>query len=104
MHSDMESILRCYTEEAVSKSRKIQGAGKKGRRRNCDDEENKKAPTKVHLPTLIEKEVEKIVENISDEQLLKELNRRKARKFRLAGAMKRKDENEDSQIVGAPKA
>ena len=32
MHDDMECILKCYTEEAVSKSRKSKGAGKKNKK------------------------------------------------------------------------
>jgi hypothetical protein len=81
MHDDATSILRCYTDEVVSKSRKNEKvvAGAK------EDED-----TKISTDSLTK---------VSDEDLIKELARRKADRFRLSGSMKRVD---DSDISGIP--
>ena len=97
MHDDMECILKCYTEEAVSKSRKIKGAGKKNKKRNHPESTEDKNDAKMTdvAPTSSKSTSSSNnanpLEHYSDDQLLKEIVRRKAQKFRLAGAMKRLD-------------
>lgn len=97
MHDDMESILKCYTEEAVSKSRKNKGAGKKNKKRNHPDSNDDQNDAKMTdmAPTSSDSTSTdnnaNPLEQFSDDQLLKEIVRRKSQKFRLAGAMKRLD-------------
>ncbi len=81
MHDDATSILRCYTDEVVSKSRK----NAKVSTRVVDNED-----TKISTDSLTK---------ISEDELIKELARRKADRFRLSGSMKRAD---DSDMSGIP--
>ncbi len=115
MHDDMESILKCYTEEAVSKSRKIKGPGRKikgfnqnGRpdsekrdsNNNFDGKGGIKSEGDININGSSESRnsSSKQLSEWSDEELLKEITRRKAHRFRLAGAMKRMDNNEPHDI------
>jgi len=106
MHEDMTAILKCYTEEAVSKSRKNPGAGKKNKRK-----QNNQRPQAGDKTTEVQLESDnrgcepirdsgrgRLLSSISDEELLKEIVRRKASSFRLSGAMKRIDETDDDPI------
>lgn len=102
MHDDMTAILKCYTEEAVSKSRKAKGPGRKHRRNNENEKQNEIA-NNTSTPVKLESEEDSkdnatgLLSALSDDQLLKELARRKANHFRLAGAMKRLDNKDGSR-------
>ena len=82
MHDDMTAILKCYTEEAVSKSRKAKGPGRKHRRNNENEKQNEIA-TNTSAPVKLESEEDSkdnatgLLSALSDDQLLKELARRK---------------------------
>ena len=103
MHEDMESILKCYTEEAVSKSRKIKGPGRKKKKYNQKEPDSENHDTNNHGDgkggensrenikgsTDVDMSSSKQLSEWSDDELLKEITRRKANRFRLAGAMKR---------------
>jgi hypothetical protein len=108
MHDDMTGILKSYTEEALSKSRKEQGPGKKSKKRKHDIvcETGQSPPLKN--PDGIE---EKIVDmnlpvnlsNASEDDLLRELAKRRAAKYKTYGAMKSDDrivEGTDTDLTG----
>jgi len=101
MHDDLQGILRCYTEEAVSKSRKNnKGQGKrKNREQTSDVVKNKNETTEVmEKADIIDPSKvshSQALSDFTDKELVKEVARRKAHKFRLAGAMKRLDDDED---------
>lgn len=82
MHDDATSILRCYTDEVVSKSRK-----NNNQEVMCSaDQENLKRTTS------------EVLGEVTEEDLVKELARRKADRFRLSGSMKRVDDGDESGI------
>jgi tRNA(Ile)-lysidine synthase TilS/MesJ/selenocysteine lyase/cysteine desulfurase len=120
MHDDATAILRSYTEEALAKSRRENHVKKRpnwndhpnGKKAKSDSQENstdaggnqqtKKAP--LVLTSLASsdstkaKETEsKLLAGASEEELLRELTRRRADRFRLAGSMKRLEDNDDDQ-------
>lgn len=80
MHDDATAILRCYTEDVVSKSRKKVYAGE------ISDSERLQNKKMTH----------RILDGVADEDLVKELARRKAAAFRLSGAMKRLEDDADA--------
>jgi len=83
LHDDMTSILHCYTEQTLSKSRKKNHTRKRGREedgRNQYDAEERHSADPEALKSLA---------NFSDDDLVLELAKRKAEQYRLAGAMKR---------------
>ena len=103
MHDDMTSILRCYTEEAVSKSRKNKGAGKKNKKRNHQQSNDMVSHTEeVSKRPNNNDDCATPLAQFSDDQLMKEIVRRKSQKFRLAGAMKRLDDVPENtvEVVG----
>ncbi|GKY96059.1 hypothetical protein MPSEU_000566100 [Mayamaea pseudoterrestris] len=83
MHEESTAILRCYTEETLARSRKVQ---KRDRSPDLDESRTKKFRVD---------EMESKLRDASDEALILEIARRKAAKFHLAGAMKQKDVAED---------
>lgn len=104
MHDDASAILHCYTEEVVSKSRKDQ------KRKQPRDEDVVNFTTKN--TTFNKEDTEKsgllnevvsakasvsgpLFDGVSDEELVKELARRKASRFKLAGAMGRSLDDDD---------
>lgn len=89
MHGDMEPILHGYTEQVVAKARRrlVPFQNKK------DEESDRK--DSVELPKSV------ILADASDEDLVRELARRKAERHRLAGAMKRLDESDSEKLVAA---
>ncbi len=99
MHDDMTSILKCYTEEAVSKSRKNKGPGKQ----NKNQEEKRLKLELNEINTTLEDEDSgsgSPLSSYTDEQLVKEMARRKSHRFRLAGAMRRiGNDNDESMDV-----
>lgn len=85
MHDDSTAILRSYTEEALAKSRKG-NKGKKSRdatnanlKTDEDAQSEKKTDTTQNSPSSLE--------DASEEELIRELARRRAERFRLNGAM-----------------
>lgn len=89
MHDDTTAILRSYTEEAVAKSRrgpkgkKAEVAvigGETGDEKKVDDHQNI-----AHLHTNLSSPAP--LQELSDDDLIRELARRRADRFRLAGAM-----------------
>ena len=99
MHDDMSSILRGYTEEAVSKSRKVPHNGKK--------KQNKVDMTKAVASSMTPGAATKVsaaevpdnlgsnafvfaadnpLTSFSDDQLMMEVARRKARQYRKSTA------------------
>lgn len=95
MHGDLEPILHGYTEDVVSKSRRrlVPQKGKKG----DDGEEKKDSEVESAAPTTM-------LADASDEDLIRELARRKAERHRLAGAAKRLDETAANASAVAAKA
>jgi len=123
MHDDSTAILRCYTEEAVAKSRKIPNPGgkekekmkMKGRkhgRENSggDGRENGDGGNGVSVVRSVAEEGAARVESgaagavfslsdLSDDDLVKELARRKAERHKLSGAMKKVEWRRKDDIV-----
>jgi len=119
MHDDATAILRCYLEEALAngkketghKGGKKDGKGRKGKRGAArvvseekkgdqDDVEAKDtkpaaAPDEGHD----QKRLKTALAEASEEDLMRELARRKAERFRLAGAMKRLEQEDDGGPV-----
>jgi tRNA(Ile)-lysidine synthase TilS/MesJ len=99
MHDDSTDILRSYTEEALAKSRKENQ--KKHRpaflprepnrsKSNEESEEKKEGPFECSDET----PTSTALSDYSEDELVKELARRRVEKYRLAGAMKRTDDDE----------
>ncbi len=102
MHDDMTAILKCYTEEAVSKSRKNRGSGKKNKKRSRDESNEVAKETEVTTNgTHSIGDSASPLALFSDDDLLKEIVRRKSQKFRLAGAMKRLDDEPPNEAEAA---
>jgi hypothetical protein len=113
MHDDATAILRSYTEEALAKSRKEPNSKKRLTQRTGDknkfDEGDKvekhdprsgnaepmkpKTPSNAAAAQPVENTT--VLVDASEEELVKELARRRAARFRLAGAMKRLPDDED---------
>jgi len=93
MHDESTALLRSYTEEALAKSRKDDR--KKGRSDPAPEEEKKENG--------IDMDPERVVDGLeafSDADLVRELARRRADRYRLAGAMKRVDDDEPYDPTG----
>ena len=91
MHDDATAILRSYTEEVLAKSRKDKP--KKEKR----DDSNGVSPCKEN--TILSTPAASL-ENASDEDLVRELARRRAERHRLAGAMAPRNSNDDDDPTG----
>lgn len=115
MHDDMTSILKSYTEEALAKSRKDSGPGKKNKKRKQQNDADGSPPLKKSDNEESSDDKESGVSDAkkqgslcvnlaeaSDDQLLRELANRRAAKFKTYGAMKtdarglKKEEKEDN--------
>ena len=103
MHDDLTAILHSYTEEVVSKSRKVPYAGKRkqqqqgmmieqnGSRNNGEQDGIGNSSVKeepLAMPN-------KALASASEEELLLALTKKRAERFRLAGAMGRQEDPED---------
>lgn len=118
MHDDATAILRCYLEEALAKGKKDTGQkgegkggkGRKGKRGavsvvseekkgDLDDAEAQDVKPAT-LPDMghDQKRLKTSVAEASEEDLVRELARRKAEKFRLAGAMKRLEQDDGGPV------
>jgi hypothetical protein len=101
MHDDMSSILKSYTEEALARSRKEQGPGKKNKKRKFKEGANVDLPSSKKNEVEEKKRPESVVNadkkqngekanlaDCSEDDLLRELARRRAERFKTYGAMK----------------
>jgi len=79
MHDDTTAILRSYTEEALAKSRKVDK--KKGEKNQPNNE-----TTATTEESAADSNQAVRLQDFSDQELVRELARRRAEKFRLAGA------------------
>lgn len=115
MHDDATAILRSYTEEALDKSRKEthrktksrqQGdnsrQGKRARPNGVSEgEEEKKESTPEHFESkTATSATSQALADFGEEELVRELARRRAERFRLAGAMKRVDDEDEYDPTG----
>lgn len=96
MHDDATAILRSYTEEALAKSRKdgpkrILTVNMDNRMSTTDSAEEEKKENGSEVGT--ESSMGELA-SFSEDQLVKELARRRADRYRLAGAMKRIDDDD----------
>lgn len=104
MHGDLEPILHGYTEDVVAKARKrlVPQRGRIGKDDDNDngkDEEKKDNEVETNVSTNVQ------LADASDDDLIRELARRKAERHRLAGAMKRLEETAaKSSTAAAAKA
>jgi hypothetical protein len=99
MHEDATAILRCYTEEAVSKSKKENRKKVypdrpnkdvvKREEQNADGINNADEEVAGCTDGHDEKRPRVSLAEASDDDLLMELARRKADKFRLSGSMQK---------------
>lgn len=105
MHDDATAILRSYTEEALAKSRRG-NRGERGKdnigdgRVHTDEgttDEEKKEPGRNDYDT---GSPQGALVAFTEDQLVKELARRRAERYRLAGAMKRLGDSEASDPTG----
>jgi len=112
MHDDSTSILRCYTEEVVSKSRKTISGGPKGKNKNCSKQKRMNRENKNENGRNNSKDKEEKIESIennaekmkhlesdkkipssrllsqaTEEELIFELARRKAERHKFTGSM-----------------
>lgn len=93
MHDDMSSILRGYTEEAVSKSRKVPHNGKKKQHKG-DTSNTVTSPTldgEADAPNKMTADTSAAPTNnslasFSEDQLMMELARRKASRYQKSAA------------------
>ncbi len=125
MHDDASAILHCYTEEVVSKSRKdqrrkrprVEGStvSDEPRQNSAENPDSIDGSTYVATPDSVTSESNPNHQNhlestkrngsaqqlcdATEEELVKELARRKASRFRLAGAMGKSDDD-DRQVCG----
>lgn len=104
MHDDSTAILRAYLEETVAKGRKENYIKKV--RKSKDDRAITEGDGGGDEPpaALVDDTDKKTVslQEASDEELMKELARRKADKYRLAGAMKRGQGFANDDPLGIP--
>lgn len=99
MHDDLTAILHAYTEEAVSKSRKLPFASAKGQsyrqpRSRTKASENSAVKGSAHSagdPVA----TQTYLMSATEQELLIALTRKRAERFRLAGAMGRLGDDED---------
>lgn len=86
MHDDSTSIMRSYLESTVAKSRKVPGGGKKSRGKGGPGGDEKGAPAPgVAAGT----PPPSSLGSATEEELVAELARRRAAKYKLSGAMRR---------------
>jgi selenocysteine lyase/cysteine desulfurase/tRNA(Ile)-lysidine synthase TilS/MesJ len=106
-HEDATAILRCYTDEALSKSRKenhkkTPKGGKRAQKQiqQAGSEEKKDDAPAVNKARMDREEHEAkrmklTLSEATEDDLIKEIARRRAEKFKLSGSMKRLKEGED---------
>jgi selenocysteine lyase/cysteine desulfurase/tRNA(Ile)-lysidine synthase TilS/MesJ len=88
MHDDSTSIMRTYLEDTIAKSRKVPGKAKKAK--ISDGSNDVKMEKATALPNNGEKQNSSAsLASATEDELIAELARRRASKFKLSGAMKR---------------
>ena len=90
MHGDLEPILHGYTEDVVAKARKRLVPQRSKNDRDGDDGSEEKKDSEMETTVFPTTSVQ--LADASDDDLIRELARRKAERFRLAGAAKRLEE------------
>ena len=99
MHDDSTSIMRSYLEETIAKSRKIPYAANSEKTRILNDLSTKEEEKKNEELDISQNNL--LLSSASEEDLIAELARRKAAKFKYSGAspankrMSSKDDDED---------
>lgn len=99
MHDDSTAIMRSYLEDTIAKSRKVPKKAKKAKLTNGSNEMEMESTTTTTIPTnnnssgmSLPNTLESL-EAASEEELVAELARRRAAKYKLSGAMKRLSSN-----------
>jgi len=103
MHPLSEAVMHSFTEEAVARSRKKGVPAKHSKKQEASSRSNEDAASGKVTPGEASKLLEtneSALSTMTDEDLMAELARRKAAKYRLAGAMKRTDETGESARSG----
>ena len=90
MHDDSTAIMRSYTERAIAKSRKVPPKQKKKATQRQDEMvvDNSSAPSSSNSTT-----ASISLASASEEELIAELAKRRAEKYKMAGAMKHLPDN-----------
>lgn len=94
MHDDSTAIMRSYLEDTIAKSRKVPG-NKKAKITNGSNGPNieQKATSGTDVSCSLS------LENATEEELVAELARRRASKYKLSGAMKRLNDDADGDAL-----
>ena len=88
MHHHSEAIMHSFTEEAVAKSRKKGSPASKSKALPAPDSEPSHQEKTTDEEVSTGNHAQGTLADLTDEQLMTELALRKAKRFRLAGAMK----------------
>jgi len=96
MRDEATAILRCYTEEAVANSKREEKFSRNGKSQLRT--EGSLTGNEVDADIKSSTNIVDTLACLSDDDLLKEVARRKALQYRLHGAMKRFGETEDPTL------
>ncbi len=104
MHDDSTAIMRSFLEETIARSRKVPASSKKSKILNGSKDEVKvmRAELEIATSSSNSEDCKDTTQNsllslasASEEELIAELARRRANKYKLVGAMKRLTRNND---------
>lgn len=100
MHDDSTSIIRSYLEDTIAKSRKVPGKSKKAKITNNEMDTKSAAtnPTTINGIEASTQNASASLESATEGELIAELARRRASKYKMSGAMKRLP-NEDDEAA-----
>lgn len=118
MHDEATAVLRCYLEEALARGKKDTGQkgggkggkGRRGKRAAANEVSEEKKGDKEDVEALgakpaalpnsghDQKRLKTSLAEATEEDLVRELARRKAEKFRLSGAMKRLEQDDGGPV------
>ena len=102
MHDDSTSIMRSYLESTVAKSRKVPGGGKKSKGKGGPGGGEKGAPASGEAAEPPPPPSSSPLGSATEEELVAELARRRAAKYKLSGAMRRlPDRGKGGEMNGA---
>jgi hypothetical protein len=96
MHDDSTSIMRSYTETTLAKSRKVPPKQKKKSPQRQDEIMEVDNNSSMNDGSQNESTAANSLASASEEELIAELARRRAIKYKLAGASKRLPDNNAS--------
>lgn len=111
MHEDSTSIMRCYLEETIARSRKIPVSSKKGKLLNGAEDDVEVEGVVLNIASTASnsedcqgttQESLMSLASVSEEELIAELARRRADKYKLFGAMKRLASKNDNDHYELP--